>query len=217
MTEPSSPPSPHPAPTPELVPGEPVRVRFGKWGGGPHWAFDLVYLGVDEFGHWAGGPEGLPMERPGRAVLADTDGVLCFAHTQGFVATRNADFGEPTAAEIYVDVTTVPRWTRAGDGVAEVRMVDLDLDVVRRFDGVTYVDDEDEFADHQLTLGYPVAVIDAARRECGVVLDAVRGEVGVFGPAGARWLAAYRSGPHHPRHHRQPHQQGDDRLDGSGD
>ena len=200
---------PRPALGPELVPGEPVRVRFGKWGGGPHWAFDLVYLGVDEFGHWAGGPEGLPMERPGRAVLADTDGVLCFAHTQGFVATRNADFGEPTAAEIYVDVTTVPRWTRAGDGLAEVRMVDLDLDVVRRFDGVTYVDDEDEFADHQLTLGYPVAVIDAARDASAAWSSTLSAQQSACSARPERvGSPPIEEGPALPRHHRQPRSAG---------
>lgn len=34
-------------------------------------------------------------------------------------------------------------------------MVDLDLDVVRRFDGSAEILDEDEFAEHQVRYGYP--------------------------------------------------------------
>jgi hypothetical protein len=192
----------HPAtPTPDplvVSPGETVQVRFGKWGGGPHWAFDLVYLGADEFGRWAGGPAGLPMARPGWSTTADTDGVLCFSHRNGFVATVNADAGDPGAVEVYVDISTPPVWHRDPDtGFVQVRMVDLDLDVVRRFDGTLFVDDEDEFADHQVSLGYPAAVVAAAQRECGTVFDAVRRDVGPYGEVARGWLASYRSGPHH--------------------
>jgi len=182
----------------ELVRGEPVEVRFGKWGGGPHWAFDLVYLGADEFGQWAGGPAGLPMARPGWSTTADTDGVLCFAHVSGFVATINADAGDPTAVEVYVDISTPPVWNRDPDtGIAQVRMIDLDLDVVRRFDGTLFIDDEDEFAEHQVSLGYPAAVVAAAQRDCGAVFDTVRRDAGPYGEVARRWLAGYRSGPHH--------------------
>lgn len=182
----------------DLTPGEPVEVRFDKWGGAPHWAFDLVYLGVDEFGHWAAGPAGLPMARPGFSTTADTDGVQCFAHRSGYVATVNADAGDPHAVEIYVDISTPPSWCRDPDtGLAQVRMIDLDLDVVRRFDGTLFIDDEDEFAEHQVSLRYPPAVVAAAQRDCGAVFDAVRRDAGPYGDIARRWLADYRSGPHH--------------------
>lgn len=42
-------------------------------------------------------------------------------------------------------------------------MVDLDLDVVRTAAGEVYVDDEDEFLDHQKLYGYPPWMIDKAR------------------------------------------------------
>jgi predicted RNA-binding protein associated with RNAse of E/G family len=47
---------------------------------------------------------------------------------------------------LYIDITTVPRWV-SGD---QVEMVDLDLDVIRRFDGPAEILDEDEFAEHQV-------------------------------------------------------------------
>ncbi|MGW3644493.1 DUF402 domain-containing protein, partial [Streptomyces sp. NPDC005143] len=49
------------------------------------------------------------------------------------------------------------------DGIV-VRMVDLDLDVVRPRGGEAHVEDEDEFAEHRVRYGYPdraVAVVMA--------------------------------------------------------
>jgi len=182
----------------ELTPGEPVQVRFGKWGGGPHWAFDLVYLGADEFGHWAGGPAGLPMERPGWSTAADTDGVLSFSHRTGFVATINADAGDSRAVQVYVDISTPPVWIRDPDtGLAQVQMIDLELDVVRRFDGTLFVDDEDEFAEHRMSLGYPASLVAAAQRDCATVFDAVRREAGPYGEVASSWLDDYKAAPHH--------------------
>jgi uncharacterized protein len=43
-------------------------------------------------------------------------------------------------------------------------MVDLDLDVVRRFDGSAEILDEDEFAEHQARYGYPPEVTGHAER-----------------------------------------------------
>ncbi len=43
-------------------------------------------------------------------------------------------------------------------------MVDLDLDVCRRWDGEVVVLDEDEFADHQVRYGYPPEVIAQSHR-----------------------------------------------------
>jgi protein associated with RNAse G/E len=59
---------------------------------------------------------------------------------------------------VYVDVTVPPTWSDA-----TVIAVDLDLDVVRELDGRVWIDDEDEFAEHQVTLGYPADVVAAAR------------------------------------------------------
>jgi hypothetical protein len=71
-----------------------------------------------------------------------------------WIATWNAE----SDTELYVDVTSRPV---RGDGVIEA--VDLDLDVIRRRDGRVEVLDEDEFAEHQVLLGYPPDVIAQAR------------------------------------------------------
>ena len=44
--------------------------------------------------------------------------------------------------------------------------IDLDLDVVRELDGRVWVDDEDEFAEHQVLFAYPPEVVAAARASC---------------------------------------------------
>ena len=53
--------------------------------------------------------------------------------------------------------------------------IDLDLDVVRELDGRVWVDDEDEFAEHQVSLGYPAEVIAAARASCDRLVGLVGG------------------------------------------
>ncbi len=70
----------------------------------------------------------------------------------------------PASAEIYCDIATPPQWTHPG----EVTMVDLDLDVIRRRDGQVLLDDEDEFAEHQVRYGYPAELICHGGAGCGL-------------------------------------------------
>ncbi|HEU5000905.1 MAG TPA: DUF402 domain-containing protein [Lapillicoccus sp.] len=161
--------------------GDVVPVRFGKWGGRPHWEMDLRYLGSDEFGDWLGSPAGMPMRRPGWSTQTDAECAFLVPRDADFVASFNGR-GVPTA--IYVDVTDRPRWD--GD---TVRAVDLDLDVVKAWDGTVVVDDEDEFAEHQVDLGYPAEVVDAAQRSCDALVAAIAGGVEPWASVGHRWCA----------------------------
>ncbi|MET7313160.1 DUF402 domain-containing protein [Streptomyces sp. NPDC005571] len=72
---------------------------------------------------------------------------------------------------MYCDVCTVSEWN--ADGIV-VRMVDLDLDVVRPRGGEAHVEDEDEFAEHRVRYGYPDNVIDEAQRTCEWLMEAGR-------------------------------------------
>ncbi|MGW0806890.1 DUF402 domain-containing protein [Nonomuraea sp. NPDC002799] len=71
----------------------------------------------------------------------------------------------------------------------EVTMLDLDLDVIRMRDGRLILDDEDEFAEHQVTLGYPPALITQAQNTAQWLLDAVGNKKGPFGGAHLKWLS----------------------------
>ena len=103
-----------------------------------------------------------------------------------WTACFNAD-GE---LEIYADVTTRPAY-----GAGQVTAVDLDLDVVRYWDGRVAVLDEDEFAEHQVELSYPAELIDQARATCDWLVSAVSARREPFGQAGAAWLARARRPP----------------------
>ncbi len=167
--------------------GDPVRIEMEKWGDRPHWQFDAVWLGGDEHGDWIGIPAGTPMSRPGYALVSQNDQVGLVPSA----ALREEDrwwlatfHGEPREwVAIYVDVTTPPVW----DG-STVRTVDLDLDVIRRVDGEVFVDDEDEFAEHQVTLGYPSEVVALAEASRDRVHAAILGEDAPYDGSHERWL-----------------------------
>jgi hypothetical protein len=80
-------------------------------------------------------------------------------------------------------------------------MVDLDLDVVRYRGGDAYAKDEDEFAEHIVSYGYPGSLVEEARETCARLLEACRRGDGGPGGGGAepfvsvfrRWLARVES------------------------
>lgn len=177
--------------TPPLAPGTPTQGRITKWGGHRHWEWDGIYLGADEHGTWMGVPAGTPHARPGAAFDSDVDYVLLVPHAD------HPDGGRWLAslyavgiwAQTYVDVTDRPRW----DGTV-LRAVDLDLDVIRRSaDGSVYLDDEGEFAEHQVAYGYPADVVAAAEATAAWLMEAVTARRAPFDDAVVSgWLARLR-------------------------
>lgn len=181
-----------------MVPGTPIRCEMTKWGDRPHWQFAGLYLGSDEHGEWLGFPRGTHNRRPGYAFDSQADAVT-LAPTGGWYA---ATFHAPGIwCDLYIDIATPGRW----DGDV-LRAIDLDLDVIRMSSepphatgsapqnvsagpGEIFVDDEDEFADHQVTYGYPADVIEAAQASCDDVVAAVRAGVAPYDGTHRRWLA----------------------------
>jgi hypothetical protein len=165
-----------------------VRVVFRKWGGRPHWEYDALRLGEDEHGTWIGAVAGTTVSRPGASYTAPGAFVSVVPAERPFVATfYDPAYAEArdTGVEVYVDITTVPRW----EGPV-VSMVDLDLDVVRGRTGRVWVDDEDEFADHRVRFGYPAEVVRLAASSCDEVHAAVTAGLPPYdGTVGARWLS----------------------------
>jgi protein associated with RNAse G/E len=86
---------------------------------------------------------------------------------------------------LYIDITTPPFW----DGPV-LRAVDLDLDVVRGVDGRVWIEDEDEFAEHRVELGYPDDVASAAEKSCARVHAAVLRAEAPYDGSHEPWLAA---------------------------
>ena len=75
-------------------------------------------------------------------------------------------------------------------------MVDLDLDVVLTREGHLFVDDEDEFAVHQVELGYPPEVVALAERWRDRIFAAVASGHEPFATVGHEWLRRAGTGEH---------------------
>lgn len=148
--------------------------RFTKWGGGAHWEWVGRYLEEDEFGRWLTAPAGTRCSRPGVSFLEPDPWVSLVPRDAGWVA---GFYPYTKAISLYVDMTTVAHWRILAPGLTtprwEVTMVDLDLDVILTREGHLFVDDEDEFEEHQMLLGYPPDVVSLAERTCREVLQAV--------------------------------------------
>lgn len=166
-----------------------VRVLTRKWPDLPHWEFDAVSLGADAHGHWVGVPSGTWLARPDRGFTAWCDHVVLIPHDGWWLATMyGEDVDRPV--DVYVDITTPSEWS---EDRTTVSAVDLDLDVIREPDGYVWVDDEDEFTEHQVSLGYPDDVIAAARASCAEVLRAVTEGAPPFSGVHHEWITRLRS------------------------
>jgi uncharacterized protein len=159
-----------------------VRVVYTKYDGSLHWNHSALLLGEDEYGVWLGCPAGSELRRGYEPpVVYRQPFVLLIPRDGWWTACFNA---EPKKTEIYCDITTVPRWPDA----STVTMADLDLDVIRHRNGRIFLDDEDEFAEHQVRYGYPAEVVDSARRSADRLMAAVTANEQPFAGDYLRWL-----------------------------
>jgi hypothetical protein len=168
--------------------GDPVRIEMTKWGGRPHWQIPAVWLGTDEQGDWLGIPAGTRMARPGLEAVSEADQVGLIPRAVGSDLERGwmATFHRaPWHIWVYVDMSTPPFWD--GD---TVRAVDLDLDVIRDREGDVVVDDEDEFAEHQVAFSYPPEIIALAAASRDRVYAAILDEHAPYDGCHERWLLA---------------------------
>ena len=168
-----------------------VRVVVRKYDGSLHWHYPMTRLGEDEFGVWLGAPAGTVYRRgePGHetaVVAVEDDRVMLVPHDAWWTAEFQA---APAHLDAYCDVATPSTWTRTDETSGEVTMVDLDLDVCRvRDDMSVFVDDEDEFAVHQVRYGYPADVVRRAEAAAAWLTTALRGGVEPFGDHYRTWL-----------------------------
>lgn len=151
----------------------------------PHWTYPAVVLGSDRHGTWLGVPAGSHHSRPGLSFDSDVDSVVLVAPGTASLAGLHAP---GIWVDTYVDIATPPWWDDT-TAVPSLRSIDLDLDVIRRSDGTVFVDDEDEFDEHRVSLGYPDPLVRSARASCADVLAAVAGRRPPYdGPTATAWL-----------------------------
>jgi hypothetical protein len=168
-----------------------------KWGDRPHWRFDGVALGSDEHGTWLGFPKGTHHARPGFSFVSEVDSVTLLAPDVWALPTFHAP---GIWCDLYVDIAT----PASADGFV-MTSVDLDLDVIRvteAFDssqhpatagrplavGDVFVDDEDEFEEHQVLFSYPPEVIALAVASKDTVLAAVSDRLPPFDGSAEAWF-----------------------------
>lgn len=169
-------------------PGAALQIAMTKWVDSPHWTLPACYLGRDSFGTWLGHRAGDVHRRPGVEVTLQCDAVGLVPEDAWHVATF---YSRPAGCpQVYVDVATVPTWRDH----ETIGAVDLDLDVIRRWDGNVYVDDEDEFDEHRTSLRYPDEIVAGARASCASLVRQVGAAEGAFAPeVAAGWLDRLRA------------------------
>ncbi len=144
--------------------GDDLLLEFRKWPASLHYRVRAVFLGADETGAWIGATKDRMVDRgPGRRPnVVSQDWVSFLPYGLGWSArwyAGQAAAGRASRYSCYVDITTPAQVDERG-----VHLVDLDLDVVRTWDGAVEVLDEDEFEEHRLALGYPEPLVKAALR-----------------------------------------------------
>ena len=151
-------------------------------------------LGADAYGTWLFAPRGAAAaySQTGPAPLP-VNFLTLVPSTNGWIATWM--WGNPAIdIDVYVDVTDVPSWVSPH----ELRVVDLDLDVIRRRSGEVVLDDEDEFLRSISTRRYPAHLVEMARATADALLEAVEQRLAPFADQSLRWRNLVASRRDHP-------------------
>lgn len=172
--------------------GTPVHLNFRKFDDREHWQSDGFLLGEDQYGVWLGFRAGSTHYRPGHVFEATRDHVIAVPRDAGWCAML---FGDAASGQtrIYVDLSSTTTWTVSGDRLIAT-LIDLDLDVVEEGGGRVFIDDEDEFLEHQRLFDYPPQVIAQVRADADALLEEVRAHRPPFdGDTAQLWLRLLRS------------------------
>jgi len=172
--------------------GDLVVARNRKWDGSAHWVVPGQYLGQDEHGWWIFQGTNEFISRPGAALYTESEAVLLIPREGDYVATF-FDGQHPHGVQVYVDLAVDPGWARIRPGVFEFHLIDMDLDVIRQRDRGVYLDDEDEFAEHQVAMDYPDDMVTRIKAESARIQQAVEDRQAPFDGTDAAWFRRGRS------------------------
>jgi uncharacterized protein len=160
-----------------------VRVRYSKYDGTAHRDYPARRLSDDQHGTWLGVDAGTASIYHGQPSVERIPFVLLIPRDEWWTAMFNPP---PRTSEIYCDITSPARW----ESDDAVHLVDLDLDVVRRRGtGEVELRDEDEFAVHRVSFGYPEDVIAPAQAAAAWLRAALRNGSQPFASAYRPFLA----------------------------
>ncbi len=163
-----------------VQPGDPYALQFFKHPKTPHWRLETLWLGEDEHGTWLVGPVGNTLQKGSLPPeIMEVRSVHLVKTDAWWLASYH-----PTHAEVEFFIDAVrPAQLEPQRAVA----VDLDLDVLRLRDGTVLIDDQDEFEDHRIELGYPDEWVQAVRKAMAWVTDSVANGVEPFGTVSRLW------------------------------
>ncbi len=172
------------------------HLAWRKWDGTAHWEHELELLGKDDTGTWFGQHEGSTSSRPGATEVTRADNVWNVVTGRGwtvrfFHAVEGGGWRVAAA-----DVGTLGLYSDIGAAIEvdaaahEITGIDLDLDVIRLGDRL-WLDDEDEFAEHRVSMDYPDDVAAAAERDAQDVLALVRAALPPFDGRAEEWLRRF--------------------------
>lgn len=169
-----------------MATGDEVLFDWRKWPETPYRSTPMTRLGQDKHGTWFFAPRGAAASyaNHGPTPLPVSFLTLLPAGKHWWIATWMRD-NHAIDIDLYVDIVHPPRWVSP----ACVRIVDLDLDVIRRPNGDVVLDDEDDLELHAQTLAYPPELVDGARTAADTVLRAVAAFASPFARPPARWVA----------------------------
>jgi uncharacterized protein len=159
-----------------------VRVVYRKYDGTAHRDYPARRLAEDDLGTWLGVTAGTRSVYHGRPSVEQIPFVLLVPHDAWWTGMFNPP---PRTSEVYCDITSPAEWEDD-----TVRIIDLDLDVVRRrATGAVELRDEDEFAEHRVRFGYPDDAVEQARAAAEWLLGALGDGTEPFASAYRKWLA----------------------------
>lgn len=156
-----------------------VRFVTRKFDGSAHWEHPSVVLGEDLCGVWLGQRHGWFSERPGAQFTPETVSVTVLPPGEGWVATFFPP--SPDGVRVYVDIVD-------DLDAAAFTAIDMDLDVVLAGDRL-WIDDEDEFEEHRVALGYPDALAARCRADAWRVRGMIDAGEPPFDGRADTWLA----------------------------
>ncbi len=167
-----------------------VTVDIRKYDGRLSARWTTARLGSDAHGIWLATAEGVPVASRSGGWTTRFPYVMVVPQEAWWTAT----FCRAPGPEIYCDVGMPAQWSP--DGTA-LRLVDLDLDVVRLEGADPHVEDEDEFAEHRRLLAYPDDLVTEALRTCTWLQTATRRDAATepFSTTYRHWLARADSSP----------------------
>ena len=158
-----------------------VHIDFRKWVSHRHWQFTMNWLDQDEWGTWLWTP-------PGSSAQRGAEPPQTFNHLNVKLISPGdwwtAIWNDGGRYDLYIDVITP-----AAISADIVTMIDLDLDLVRTVDGAVTIQDEDEFADHQVRYRYSEYLIDRAVSATHGLKPKLEAREEPFGDVGDRMMA----------------------------